>query len=187
MTEIMQSLRESVESNEDEEKNEIYYTPKQKRVLKTIAENPHAQASEVADIAEVHPSYIPYIIERVDEGVVDNLHRLEEYLSEREEMNNLEEETQSESEDEAPETRLMETFGAKPDPENKPTVDDHERAPDSETKEYTFTKEVPVEVTVRFPDSSDISDFVEEEQVVTEFEDSDEDDEDDEEREAIPA
>lgn len=162
MSEIMNVLRERASENEDE-KNEIYYTQKQKRVLKTIAENPHASANEIADMAEVHPSYIPYICERVDMGVVENLHRLEEYLSEREEMNSLpheESDDSAESTEQEPEPKpsgeaeqLLETFGA------KPTVDDRHRVTQSET-EFTFTKEVPVEISVRFPNGQEITELM---------------------------
>lgn len=162
MSEIMAVLRERASENTDE-KNEIYYTQKQKRVLKTIAENPHKTASEIADIAEVHPSYIPYICERVDMGVVENLHRLEEYLSEQEEMNEVPQKEKQEvsvpsepadtgTEDEEAE-ELMETFGA------KPTVDDRHRVTQTET-EFTFTKEVPVEITVSFPDGRSLTELM---------------------------
>lgn len=154
----MNVLRERATENTDE-KNEIYYTQKQKRVLKAIAENPHATAKEIGDIAEVHPSYVPYICERVDQGVVENLHRLEEYLSEREEMDNVpveesvEEGTQEEQESDESE-ELMETFGA------KPTVDDRHRVSQQST-EFTLTKQVPVEVTFRFPSGSELTKFME--------------------------
>lgn len=153
MTEIINVLKERAGGSEGE-KNEIYYTEKQKRVLKTIAENPHASASEVADESEVHPSYIPYICERVDQEVVDNLHRLEEYLSDQEEVEaSSETSTESEGVD-----QIMESFGA------KPTVDDHERPPEESTTELTFTKEVPVQISVEFPDGAELTKMIEEEQ-----------------------
>jgi len=153
MAEIINVLRERVQDESDEEKNEIFYTPKQKRVLKKIAENPHASASEIADMAGVHPSYIPYIIDRVDKGVVDNLHRLDEYLSEREQMQNTEgSEVQQGSPDEKTE-ELMNTFGASSStsteargmgngtPQIGPDVD-----------EVTITRRLPVEITIKFPE-----------------------------------
>lgn len=158
MPEIMQVLRERASESEDE-KNEIYYTQKQKRVLKTIAENPHASANEIADIAEVHPSYIPYICERVDMGVVENLDRLEKYLSEREEMDDLpasETGTASVQNSGEEEEKLMETFGAE---KSEQTT---QQQSNSETTEFTFTREMPVEIQVRLP-SEKINEVVEEE------------------------
>lgn len=183
MSEIMNVLRERASESEDE-KNEIYYTQKQKRVLKTIAENPHASANEIADEAEVHPSYIPYICERVDMGVVENLHRLEEYLSEREEMNSLPNEEAEEEADQSSEAeerdsdeeaeQLLETFGA------KPTVDDRNRVGPNET-EFTFTKEVPVEISVRFPNGRELTQFM------NRGEEDGEEEEDDEEEPVLSA
>ena len=164
MAEIINVLRERVKGEGDEEKNEIYYTPKQKRVLKTIAENPHANASEIADEAGVHPSYIPYIIERVDEGVVDNLHRLDEYLSEQEEMQNTEGSPVQRNKPDETTAELMETFGASggssstSSPARQPTVDDHKVGPDA--TEFTVTRELPVEITIKFPEDEDIQKLI---------------------------
>jgi len=163
MAEIINVLRERVKGEGDEEKNEIYYTPKQKRVLKTIAENPHQNASEIADMAGVHPSYIPYIIERVDEGVVNNLHRLDEYLSEQEEMQGTEGSPVQRSEPDETTAELMETFGAGSSSSGmsasqRPTVDDHKVGPDA--TEFTVTRELPVEITIKFPEDEDIQKLV---------------------------
>lgn len=165
MEEIIDVLCDRVKNREDTDKNEIYYTQKQKNVLKTIANNPHKSASEVADLAGVHPSYIPYIIERVDEDVVDNLHRLEEYLSEREEMHQTEgssvQETRSGPDESTAE--LMETFGATPTggkSASRPTMDDRHRV-DNDVTEFTITRELPVEITIQFPHSEDISQVIE--------------------------
>jgi hypothetical protein len=140
MAEVMEVLRANASESNDE-KNELYYTQKQKRVLKAISENPHASANEVADIAEVHPSYIPYICERVDKDVVDNLHRLEEYLSEREEMDTL-------NQDESPSVdreALIETF------EEHGSIEGYRSGSAPDTV-FTFTEQIPVEVSLRFPD-----------------------------------
>lgn len=148
MTQIIDVLKERVQSS-DGEKNEIYYTPKQKRVLKAIAENPHSKASEIADMAEVHPSYIPYIIERVDPEVVENIHRLEEYFSDK---------TAEEDTKEQPEQKqdgLMETFGV----QSTTPIDDGNQVNDQKT-EFTVTREVPVEISIRFPNSRDLNEIV---------------------------
>jgi len=163
MAEIINELRERVKGESDEEKNEIYYTPKQKKVLKTIAQNPHANASEIADMAGVHPSYIPYIIERVDEGVVNNLHRLDEYLSEREEMQDTEGSPVQRTEPDETTAELMQTFGAGGSSSGltasqRPTMDDHKVGPDA--TEFTVTRELPVQITIKFPEDEEIQKLI---------------------------
>lgn len=156
MTEIMEVLREEAMENNDQ-KNEIYYTPKQKRVLKAIAENPKASASEVADEAEVHPSYIPYICERVSMDVVENIHRLEEYLSEREGLDSVPQDESDESDssvdiDEVTENAaVMKSFGA------TPVIEDGNKAPKENQEEISFTREVPVKISIEIPASRELA------------------------------
>lgn len=65
MTEARELLQNRADEGDEQDRNRMYYTDKQQRVLRAIVENPAKNTQEIGEIAGVHPSYVTYIIQRL--------------------------------------------------------------------------------------------------------------------------
>lgn len=76
MTSIKERLRSQLNKRREEESNNegrLYYTPKQSRVIRAMADNLGANAETVADEAECHPSYVTYIMKRIEQSILERI------------------------------------------------------------------------------------------------------------------
>lgn len=65
---LMAEAKELLEKRAEEQgggDEGLYYTDKQQRVLRAIVENPEKNTNQIGRIADVHPSYVTYIIKRL--------------------------------------------------------------------------------------------------------------------------
>lgn len=158
-------------SEEEGEEGGLYYTPKQQRVLKAIVQNPEDNSNQIAKSADVHPSYVTYIIGRLPPEHATDMDWMREKagLTEEKEMQAEEEEATA-----AEGTERARGMTAAPDDEAPPALSQEEAEAmqngeaesvmqsfglaDGETGEeadgmtFTVVRKVPMQISFTIPD-----------------------------------
>lgn len=146
MTQVKDLLRqrsEGWESDADEAGEGLYYTEKQTRVFKAIMQNWEADLSEVADKANVHPSYVRYIVNRLPKDKATD----KEWLMQKAGLDEEDLEEDLEEDDGATQEPdgMMQSFGV------GAKKAEQQQVVEGDSREVSMTTMLPVTITVQIP------------------------------------